>query len=101
MIIYIMVLTNKQQYNKRHGFNKDEPHSKKEISKISKIPIKILDDVYDRGIGAYFTNPSSVRKSVKSPEEWAMARVYSFVNKIEGKLKLNHDIDLFDKIKKK
>ena len=80
-----MVLTNKQQYNKRHGFNKDEPHSKKEISKISKIPIKILDDVYHRGVGAYFTNPSSVRKSVKSPEEWAMARsnklMYKFFHK--------------------
>ena len=96
-----MVLTNKQQYNKRHGFNKDEPHSKKEISKISKIPIKILDDVYSRGEGAYFTNPSSVRKSVSSSDQWAMARVYSFVNKIEGSRKLNHDTDLFEKIKKK
>jgi hypothetical protein len=30
-----------------------------------------------------------------------MARVYSFVNKIEGRRKLNHDTDLAEKIKKK
>lgn len=96
-----MVLTNKQEYNKRHGFNKDEPHSKKEISKISKIPIKILDQVFSRGEAAFFGNPSSVRKSVTSSDQWALARIYSFVNKIEGSRKLNHDTDLFEKIKKK
>lgn len=87
-------MTNKEEYNKRHKFKKDEPHSKKEISKISKIKIGILDKVYDRGIGAYKTNPSSVRPQVSSKEQWAMARVYSFVNKLEGKRKLNHDADL-------
>lgn len=29
-----------------------------------------------------------------SKEQWAMARVYSFVNKIEGRRKLNHYTDL-------
>jgi hypothetical protein len=28
---------------------------------------------------AFFTNPSSVRKQVKSPQQWAMARIYSAV----------------------
>ena len=38
-----------------------------------------LKNIYDKGMGAYFTNPSSVRKQVKSPQQWAMARVNSFV----------------------
>jgi hypothetical protein len=37
--------------------------------------------VYNKGVGAYKTNPQSVRPSVKSPEQWAMGRVYSFVMK--------------------
>ena len=103
--------TNREEYFKRHNITKDSL-SKSEIAKISKISIKILDDVYDRGIGEYKTNPQSVRtksgkKDHKAPlskkmskEQWAMARVYSFVNKVEGKKKLNHDTDLADKIKK-
>ncbi len=106
-------MTQKEEYNKRHKFKKDEPHSKKEISKISNVPMKVLDEVYDRGLGAYKTNPQSVRlkgsykKDVKAPmskklsaERWAQARVYSFVNKIEGKRLLNHDKDLLKKIPK-
>jgi len=105
--------TNKEQYFKRHNITKDTGLSKSDISRISKIPKSILDDVYDRGVGAYKTNPESVRtktgkKDAKAPlskkmskEQWAMARVYSFVNKIEGKTKLNHDLDLAEKIKKK
>ena len=58
--------------------------------------------MYNRGIGAYNTNPESVRmkgtfkKGVSAPmsmklskEQWAMARVYSFLN---GSKK--HDLDL-------
>lgn len=105
-------MTNREEYLKRHKLSSDTSLSKKDIARISKIPIKILDDVYDRGIGAYKSNPQSVRtKSGKkdpsaplskkmSKEQWAMARVYSFVNKIEGKRKLNHDTDLAQKIKK-
>lgn len=106
-------MTQKEEYNKRHKFKKSDPHSKKEISKISKVPIKVLDEVYDRGLGAYKTNPQSVRlkgsykKNVKAPmssklsaEQWGMGRVYSFVNKMEGKRLLNHDKDLLKKIPK-
>lgn len=35
--------------------------------------------IYNKGIGAYKTNPSSVRPNVKSKEQWAQARVYSAV----------------------
>jgi hypothetical protein len=105
-------MSNREQYLKRHNLPKDTSLSKREIAKISKIPIKILDDVYDRGVGAYKSNPESVRtkegkKDPKAPlskkmskEQWAMARVYSFVNKIEGRRKLNHDTYLAEKIKK-
>jgi len=103
--------TNREEYFKRHNITKDSL-SKSEIAKISKISIKIIDDVYDRGIGAYKSNPQSVRtksgkKDPKAPmsakmskQQWAMGRVYSFVNKVEGKRKLNHDTDLADKIKR-
>lgn len=104
--------TNREEYLKRHKLPSDKSLSKKDISRISKIPISILDDVYDRGIGAYKSNPQSVRtkegkKDPSAPlskkmskEQWAMSRVYSFVNKLEGKRKLNHDTDLAAKIKK-
>ena len=38
----------------------------------------MLSKVYERGIGAYKTNPQSVRPSVSSPEQWA-ARVNGFL----------------------
>ena len=38
-----------------------------------------LQKVYNRGIGAYNTNPSSVRPNVTSKEQWAMGRVLSFL----------------------
>lgn len=93
-----MTLTHKQQFNKRHGFDKSEPHDLAELTKISKIKKAVLQEVFNRGIGAYKTNPSSVRKHIKSPEEWAQARVYAFINKIESNKALNHDIDLLLKL---
>lgn len=105
-------MTNKTEFNKRHNQPADTANSKSDIAKLSGIPKKILDEVYDRGIGAYKTNPQSVRtktgkKDPKAPmskkmskEQWGISRVYSFVNKVEGKRKLNHDLDLAEKIKK-
>lgn len=40
---------------------------------------RMLRAVFLRGIGAYKTNPSSVRPSVQSPEQWAYARVNAFM----------------------
>lgn len=80
----------------------DKPYSLEEVSEISSVPIRILREVYNRGIGAYKTQPMSVRlkgsyvKNVKAPmskklskEQWGMARVYSF---LDGNPK--HDNDL-------
>jgi hypothetical protein len=79
-----------------------EKGSLEELSKASGISQDVLQEVYNRGIGAYKTNPISVRmkgsfkKGVKAPmskklskEQWAMARVYSF---LDGNPK--HDQDL-------
>ena len=102
-----MGLTHRQQWNKRHGFDKDESHSLAKIARVRKQPISRLQKVYDRGVGAHKTNPESVRvkgsfkKDASAPisaklskEQWAMARVHAFVNKIESNQKLNHDTDL-------
>ena len=43
-------MTNRTEYLKRHKLSADTSLSKTDIAKISKIPIKILNDVYDRGI---------------------------------------------------
>ena len=74
-----MVLTYKQKFNKKYGFKKDESHSIKEIAKLSGITYKNALKIVQKGEGAYFTNPQSVRKQVKSPRQWGVARLYSAV----------------------
>lgn len=80
--------------------NKLEEWNEKYAGKHGKITLGMLRDVYDRGVGAYRTNPSSVRPNVKSPEQWAMARVNSFLAAARGSKSINHDKDIHDKIKK-
>ena len=92
--------TNKQKFNKKYKQPINQANSKKDISKLTGISVKILDDVFDRGVGAYKTNPKSVRPSVKSPEQWAFGRVYSFVMKQKGTWG-KADKDLADKVRKK
>jgi hypothetical protein len=94
-------MTRKDNVFKRYGLSGS--YSKEELSKITKVPLEILEEVYDRGIGAYKTNPESVRlkgsfkkgpapmSQKLSKEQWAMARVYSF---LDGNPK--HDQDLRD-----
>jgi hypothetical protein len=55
-----------------------------------------LEKVFDRGVGAYNTNPGSVRPNVSSPEQWAMARVNSFLFALKkGRFQGGkHDTDL-------
>ena len=75
-----MVLTNKQIFNKKYKFEKDKAHSISDISKITGYKISGLKTIYAKGVGAYYSNPKSVRKNVKSPQQWSMARIYSAVN---------------------
>ena len=57
----------------------------------------MLEAVFRRGVGAYRTNPQSVRPNVTGPDQWAYARVNSFLRALSsgrfsgGK----HDTDLF------
>ncbi|BCV04849.1 MAG: hypothetical protein CM15mV92_210 [Caudoviricetes sp.] len=39
----------------------------------------MLEAVFRRGIGAYRTNPASVRGNVRSADQWAYARVNAFL----------------------
>ena len=61
--------------------------------------LRTLSAVFNRGIGAYKTNPESVRPSVNSPEQWAYARVNSFLYALRnGKFRSGkHDTDLLPK----
>jgi hypothetical protein len=72
-------MTYKELYNKKYGYKQNESHNLSEISKDSNVSIKGLQQIYNKGIGAYKTNPQSVRPNVTSKEQWAMARVYSAV----------------------
>jgi len=58
--------------------------------------VRTLTAVFNRGVGAYKTNPQSVRPNVKSPEQWAYARVNSFLYALRnGKFRSGkHDTDL-------
>lgn len=71
--------TYKQQYNQKYNYKPNESHSLEEIHADTGVSLKGLQEIYNKGIGAYKTNPSSVRPNVKSKEQWAMARVYSAV----------------------
>jgi hypothetical protein len=74
-----MAYTYKGQFNKKYGFETDEPHSLADISKITGYKKSGLQTIFNKGVGAFKTNPTSVRKGIRSPEQWAQARVYSAV----------------------
>jgi len=76
-----MVVTYKNKFNLKYGFDKDKSHSISEISKITGYKKQHLEIIFEKGKGAYYSNPSSVRPTVKSPEQWGMARIYSAVMK--------------------
>jgi len=92
--------THRKRFLKKYNLE-DQSYSLEDLAEISNVPEKVLQEVYNRGIGAYKTNPESVRikgtfkkgpapmSQKLSKEQWAMARVYSF---LDGSKK--HDQDL-------
>lgn len=95
--------THRTDFLKKHKLE-DKGYSLEELAKISGEPLATLQEVYNRGIGAYKTNPQSVRmkgsfkKGLNAPmskklskEMWAMARVYSF---LDGNPKHDNDLRL-------
>jgi HK97 family phage portal protein len=77
----------------------DDHNEKHGNSKTKRATLRMLEAVFRRGVGAYRTNPSSVRPSVSSPDQWAYARVNSFLRALSsGKFRGGrHDTDLFPK----
>jgi len=71
--------TFKEKFNKRYKQPKDKSNSLADIARLTGIKRSALQKIYNKGVGAFKTNPGSVRPNVKSKEQWAMARVYSAV----------------------
>tara|TARA_R110000851_G_scaffold83998_4_gene183410 strand:- start:1931 stop:2278 length:348 start_codon:yes stop_codon:yes gene_type:complete len=107
-----MVVSNKNKFNKKYGFKSDAPHGKAEISRLTGIPVRILDKIYYRGIGARKSNPQSVRsastgkksgggslRGKMSGPQWGYSRIYSFIMKQPGTWG-KADKDLADKVRK-
>ena len=74
-----MGYTYKNKFNKKYGFKPDTSHSLSDIAKITGYKETGLQIIFNKGVGAFKTSPSSIRPSVTSPEQWAQARVYSAV----------------------
>ena len=74
----------------------DEHNEKVGDVKSKRTNVRTLFAVYKRGIGAYRTNPASVRPTVTSEQQWAMARVNSFLYALRnGRFRSGkHDQDL-------
>ncbi len=80
--------------------NKVKDHNDKHGDKKGKkVTVGMLARVFKRGIGAYRTNPQSVRPSVNSEDQWAMARVNAFLTAVRtGKFSGGKfDLDLLPK----
>jgi hypothetical protein len=75
-----MVQTYKMRFNKKYGFPVNEPHSLREIAKITGYQYKGIKTIFEKGKGAYKSNPQSVRKNVKSPQQWGYSRLYASVD---------------------
>lgn len=71
--------TFKEKFNLKYNFPAEKAHSLPEIAKLTGYRLSGLRTIFNKGVGAYFSNPESVRPHIRSPEEWAYARVYSAV----------------------
>ena len=79
-----MVVSNKDKYNTKYKFKKGTSHSLAEIAKTTGIKKSILQQVYNRGTGAWKNNIASVRvkSSGKKEKKW---------NKLIQAIKENQD----------
>ena len=72
--------TYKEKFNLKYNQPKDQANSLDDISRLTGFKKSGLQTIFNKGVGAYRTRPDSVRKSVKSEDQWAMARVYAAIN---------------------
>jgi len=82
-------LTYKQKFNKKYKQPLDKSNSLSDISRLTGFKRSGLQTIYNKGIGAFKTNPQSVRPMVKSKDQWAMARVYASVNRSSKAYKID------------
>jgi len=77
-----------KEHNEKHGDKKGK-----------RVTQRMLEAVFKRGVGAYNTNPQSVRPSVSSADQWAYARVNVFLVAVRtGRFKSGKfDLDLLPK----
>jgi hypothetical protein len=67
------------QFNKKYGEQLSKMKggkSKRNISKITGIPYKALDEVMKKGEGAYYSSGS---RPNQTPQSWGRARMYSYI----------------------
>tara|TARA_R100000951_G_scaffold76009_1_gene64097 strand:+ start:4884 stop:5309 length:426 start_codon:yes stop_codon:yes gene_type:complete len=67
------------QFNKKYGEQLSKMKggkSKRNISKVTGIPYKALDEVMKKGEKAYFTSGS---RPNQTPQSWGRARMYSYI----------------------
>lgn len=74
-----MVKTYKDRFNEKFEFPKGKSHSLEDIAKATGYKKSGLETILEKGEGAFYSNPESVRSHVKNPTQWGMARVYSAV----------------------
>ena len=80
--------------------NKVEKHNEEvkdlDVAWNPRVTYKTLLEVFERGLGAYKSNPESVRPNVSGPDQWAYARTNSFLFALKkGRFQGGkHDTDL-------
>jgi len=92
------MVSNKQKFNKMYKQPLNQPNSKEDISRLTKIPMKFLDEIFDRGLQAYENTTKDIKKKVNA-NAYAFGRLYAFiVKKKEGGL--DFDLDISSDIRK-
>lgn len=83
--------SHKEKFNRKYKQEVGTSNSLAKIAKLTGIPRANIQKIYNKGIGAWKSNPASVRlksgkKAPSAPrsakmgkQQWAMARVYSAV----------------------
>jgi len=75
-----MVDTYKMKFNRKYKQPLSKSNSLKDISRLTGYKLSGLRTIYNKGVGAFKSNRGAVRPNVKSPEQWAMSRIYASVN---------------------
>jgi len=88
-----MVITNRDKFIKKYNLDKNDGYGVTDVARITGIKKSILQQVYNRGVGAHKNNSASVRlldgtknfspslAGKMSKEQWGAGRLFSFVMK--------------------